>query len=284
MRQTFSRGVFAAFAATSVLSLYGSAAFADSQADGVSSGSPGVLSGNVVQVPLDVPVNACGNTVNVVAVLNPAFGNTCVNGSGAATPAPPVTPAPPATPTPTPANLPGPPTPVPVPTVSFPPVSIPPVPPVSIPPIPPVPPVSVPPVPPVSIPPVSIPPVSIPPLPTLPGTPKPTPTPTSTPSAPTKPGATPAPTPSGSKAPADVPGGVPSGTPSGSPSGAPGRTPADLPGQVGAPAAPGGQSMQMAQTGAGNTEALIGASAASAVLMAGGTVLYRRGRSSAAHR
>ena len=43
------------------------------------SNSPGVASGNVVQAPVDVPVNACGNTVNVVGLLNPAQGNTCVN-------------------------------------------------------------------------------------------------------------------------------------------------------------------------------------------------------------
>ncbi|WP_164873176.1 chaplin, partial [Streptomyces resistomycificus] len=42
-------------------------------------GSPGVLSGNVVQVPIHVPVNVCGNTVNVIGLLNPAFGNQCAN-------------------------------------------------------------------------------------------------------------------------------------------------------------------------------------------------------------
>ncbi|WP_338698102.1 chaplin [Streptomyces sp. Q6] len=54
-------------------------AFADSGAEAVAAGSPGVLSGNVVQVPVHVPVNVCGNSVNVIALLNPAFGNTCVN-------------------------------------------------------------------------------------------------------------------------------------------------------------------------------------------------------------
>jgi len=52
---------------------------ADSDAGGQAVGSPGVLSGNVVQAPLHVPVNVCGNTVNVIALLNPSFGNTCVN-------------------------------------------------------------------------------------------------------------------------------------------------------------------------------------------------------------
>ncbi|MFJ3665254.1 chaplin ChpG [Streptomyces sp. NPDC090106] len=54
-------------------------AAADSGAQGAAAHSPGVLSGNVVQVPVHVPVNVCGNTVNVIGLLNPAFGNTCVN-------------------------------------------------------------------------------------------------------------------------------------------------------------------------------------------------------------
>ncbi|MFC5801033.1 chaplin [Streptomyces formicae] len=54
-------------------------AVADSGANGAAANSPGVGSGNVVQVPVHVPVNVCGNTVNVVGALNPAFGNTCAN-------------------------------------------------------------------------------------------------------------------------------------------------------------------------------------------------------------
>ncbi|MFK0045020.1 chaplin [Streptomyces sp. NPDC090741] len=56
-----------------------SPAMADAVADGKAIGSPGVLSGNLAQVPVHVPVNVCGNTVNVIGLLNPAFGNTCVN-------------------------------------------------------------------------------------------------------------------------------------------------------------------------------------------------------------
>lgn len=41
--------------------------------------SPGVVSGNTIQVPVHVPVNVCGNTVSVIGALNPAFGNTCLN-------------------------------------------------------------------------------------------------------------------------------------------------------------------------------------------------------------
>ncbi|MFC8147632.1 chaplin [Streptomyces paradoxus] len=81
MRQTLSKGAFAAAAATGILSLYGSPALADSDASGVAKDSPGALSGNSVQVPVDVPVNLCGNTVNVLAALNTAFGNSCGNTS-----------------------------------------------------------------------------------------------------------------------------------------------------------------------------------------------------------
>lgn len=170
MRQTLSRGMVAAAAATSVLSLCGSPAYADADAvrssgpgtsaqdvpapdspdaapsedrapaedpygdsgygdegygdggygdggdggygdgagshggsgesggasaEAVAEGSPGVVSGNTVQVPVDVPVNVCGNSVDVIGVLNPTFGNRCENGHGDPTPpaaTPPTTP------------------------------------------------------------------------------------------------------------------------------------------------------------------------------------------------
>ncbi|MFI9392733.1 chaplin [Streptomyces bauhiniae] len=60
-------------------------------AHSVTQGSPGVLSGNGIQLPVDIPVNACGNSVDVVGALNPAFGNHCENHSEAPTP-PPVAP------------------------------------------------------------------------------------------------------------------------------------------------------------------------------------------------
>ncbi|MGW1160000.1 chaplin [Streptomyces sp. NPDC002513] len=44
-------------------------------ADGRAAGSPGVVSGDVIQAPVHVPVHAVGNTVNVVGALNQAFGN-----------------------------------------------------------------------------------------------------------------------------------------------------------------------------------------------------------------
>ncbi|MDR3082966.1 MAG: chaplin [Streptomyces sp.] len=54
-------------------------AHADSAAQGTAADSPGLISGNTVQLPVHVPVNVCGNTLNVVGLLNPAAGNTCAN-------------------------------------------------------------------------------------------------------------------------------------------------------------------------------------------------------------
>ncbi|MEV6420139.1 chaplin family protein [Streptomyces sp. NPDC051662] len=82
MRQVTRKGLITVAAAGGVLALGGGYAHADSGASGTAANSPGVLSGNNVQVPVHVPVNVCGNTVDVVGVLNPAFGNNCANGSG----------------------------------------------------------------------------------------------------------------------------------------------------------------------------------------------------------
>ncbi|UYQ66633.1 chaplin [Streptomyces peucetius] len=55
-------------------------AMADAGALGTAAGSPGVLSGNVIQVPLHVPLNLTGNSVNVLGLLNPVSGNSSING------------------------------------------------------------------------------------------------------------------------------------------------------------------------------------------------------------
>ncbi|MGA4562752.1 chaplin [Uniformispora flossi] len=68
----------------------GGTAYASAGANGAAVDSPGVLSGNLIQVPVHVPVNVCGNSVNVIGALNPAFGNTCINAEGPV--APPMTP------------------------------------------------------------------------------------------------------------------------------------------------------------------------------------------------
>lgn len=82
MRQVAKKGLLTVVATSGVLAVTGGLAYADSNAQGVAAGSPGVLSGNTIQVPVHVPVNACGNTINIVGALNPAAGNTCVNGGG----------------------------------------------------------------------------------------------------------------------------------------------------------------------------------------------------------
>ena len=79
MRQVTRKGLMAVAAATGVIAAAGGAAHADSGASGSSANSPGVLSGNTVQVPVHIPVNVCGNTVSVIGLLNPAFGNVCIN-------------------------------------------------------------------------------------------------------------------------------------------------------------------------------------------------------------
>jgi hypothetical protein len=81
MRQVTRKGLITMAAAGGALALSGGYAHADAGASGGATDSPGVLSGNSVQIPVHVPVNVCGNSVDVVALLNPAFGNTCGNGS-----------------------------------------------------------------------------------------------------------------------------------------------------------------------------------------------------------
>ncbi|MFI1225338.1 MULTISPECIES: chaplin [unclassified Streptomyces] len=83
MRQVTRKGLITMAAAGGVLALSGGYAHADSGAAGTASGSPGVLSGNSVQVPIDIPVNVCGNSVSVGGLLNPTGGNDCGNGSAA---------------------------------------------------------------------------------------------------------------------------------------------------------------------------------------------------------
>ncbi|MEU1007453.1 chaplin [Streptomyces sp. NPDC005890] len=86
MRRATRNGVIAVVAASGAMAvaLPVSAAFAagGADADGVAAGSPGLVSGNGIQLPVHVPVNVCGNTVNVVGLLNPAAGNACANTGG----------------------------------------------------------------------------------------------------------------------------------------------------------------------------------------------------------
>ena len=74
-----SKSMFVAAAVVGLVAAGAGAASASSDAAGAAHNSPGVLSGNLIQVPVHVPVNVCGDTVNVIGALNPAFGNTCHN-------------------------------------------------------------------------------------------------------------------------------------------------------------------------------------------------------------
>ncbi|MCX2183084.1 chaplin [Streptomyces sp. SKN60] len=82
MRHIRRSGLATLLVTGGALALSAGAAHADSAAQGAAVGSPGVGSGNTVQLPVHVPVNVCGNTVNVVGLLNPAAGNSCANTSG----------------------------------------------------------------------------------------------------------------------------------------------------------------------------------------------------------
>ncbi|QHY96093.1 hypothetical protein SSPS47_13295 [Streptomyces sp. S4.7] len=79
MKRVAKSVVMATSSAAFLLAGAGMASASGASAEGVAANSPGVLSGNLVQIPVHVPVNVCGNTINVIGLLNPAFGNTCVN-------------------------------------------------------------------------------------------------------------------------------------------------------------------------------------------------------------
>ncbi|MGW3074102.1 MULTISPECIES: chaplin [unclassified Kitasatospora] len=68
-----------ALAAVTVLAGAGTASAGDATANGIAANSPGVLSGNQIQVPINLEANICGNSIDIIGLLNPAFGNICIN-------------------------------------------------------------------------------------------------------------------------------------------------------------------------------------------------------------
>ena len=84
MKRVTRNGVSALAAASGAIAVAGPV-YADSTADGAAVGSPGLISGNGIQLPVHIPVNVCGDTVNVVGLLNPAMGNSCANTGGGST-------------------------------------------------------------------------------------------------------------------------------------------------------------------------------------------------------
>ncbi|MFE7190661.1 chaplin [Kitasatospora sp. NPDC057541] len=65
--------------ASAALLAGGGTAAADSVAEGIAANSPGVLSGNQIQIPVHIPINLCGNSIDIIGLANPAFGNVCIN-------------------------------------------------------------------------------------------------------------------------------------------------------------------------------------------------------------
>ncbi|MFE4053643.1 chaplin [Streptomyces sp. YIM B13518] len=78
MGRVARNGVIAVAAASGAMAV-AVPAYAEAGAEGVAAGSPGVGAGNTVRLPVHVPVNVCGNTVNVVGLLDPAAGDVCVD-------------------------------------------------------------------------------------------------------------------------------------------------------------------------------------------------------------
>ncbi|MGW8062704.1 chaplin [Streptomyces ziwulingensis] len=72
--------VMTSVVAVTVTGATGIATARDAGTRAVAADSGGGLSGNTLQAPVHVPANVCGNTINVIGLLNPAFGNECGNG------------------------------------------------------------------------------------------------------------------------------------------------------------------------------------------------------------
>ncbi|MFJ7178433.1 chaplin [Streptomyces massasporeus] len=66
----------AGLACAALLALAGTASAHDGPV-GVATDSPGVFSGNVIQIPIDINTNVCGNSTDATGLLSPAFGNRC---------------------------------------------------------------------------------------------------------------------------------------------------------------------------------------------------------------
>ncbi|GHH12137.1 chaplin [Streptomyces rubradiris] len=74
-----AKGLVLTSAAAAAVAGGAGVASASAGAGGAAVNSPGVISGNTIQIPLHVPINLCGNTIDIIGLLNPAFGNSCVN-------------------------------------------------------------------------------------------------------------------------------------------------------------------------------------------------------------
>ncbi|MEH6376363.1 chaplin [Streptomyces sp. KLMMK] len=79
MTPTTKAAATAAATATLLAAAGAGAATADSVPVGVAHKSPGVISGNVIQIPVYVPITLCSLSLNVVGLLNPTSGNVCIS-------------------------------------------------------------------------------------------------------------------------------------------------------------------------------------------------------------
>lgn len=61
-----------------------STAYADTttSATGATIDSPGIGSGNLIQIPVNAPINVCGNQIDVIGLLNTNHGDSCANNAG----------------------------------------------------------------------------------------------------------------------------------------------------------------------------------------------------------
>ncbi|MFF7854775.1 chaplin family protein [Streptomyces sp. NPDC007904] len=82
MRQTLSRGMLAAAAATGILSLYGTPALADTLALGAGEGATGALTDNTVAPTVKAPVEVCNAKADVITLLDHTYGNSCGDTKG----------------------------------------------------------------------------------------------------------------------------------------------------------------------------------------------------------
>ncbi|MEV4439425.1 chaplin [Streptomyces sp. NPDC049577] len=75
-----AKAAVATAAVGATLAAAAGSAVADADAGGVAQHSPGVISGNVIQVPIHVPINICGNSIDIIiGLLNATSGNVCIN-------------------------------------------------------------------------------------------------------------------------------------------------------------------------------------------------------------
>jgi ChpA-C len=68
-------------AGAAALALGGTAGVASADCGAVAdaTGSPGVLSGDAIQVSSHLPIDLCGDSIDIVALFNPTLGNGCAN-------------------------------------------------------------------------------------------------------------------------------------------------------------------------------------------------------------